>query len=49
MSVYADIVYMDFSMAFDRVSHAHLVTKLRALGVGEGLVRWLHSFLSHRT
>lgn len=44
----ADSVYLDFSKAFDRVSHSILVTKLHSRGVPLTLVRWIRSFLSNR-
>ena len=36
-----DVVYLDFSKAFDRVPHARLVNKLRAHGIGCTLSAWI--------
>lgn len=44
-----DCIYLDFAKAFDRVSHSHLVVKLRALGFSGPLLRWIQSYLSGRT
>jgi hypothetical protein len=43
-----DIVYLDFSKAFDKVDHGVLLRKLRALGVRGKLLTWIHGFLSGR-
>ena len=43
-----DMVYLDFSKAFDLVSHSVLLTKLRRLGFEGGVVRWVESFISGR-
>jgi ribonuclease P/MRP protein subunit RPP40 len=43
-----DAVYTDFSKAFDRVSHKHLIAKLKAIGVGGSLLLWLESYLQGR-
>jgi hypothetical protein len=44
-----DVVLLDFSKAFDVVSHVVLLSKLQDLGVVESLIRWIHSFLTGRT
>lgn len=44
-----DVMYFDFSKAFDRVSHAKLVYKVAKLGVHPVICRWLKSFLEGRT
>jgi hypothetical protein len=44
-----DMALLDFSKAFDVVSHVVLVEKLRALGVAEVLLRWVRGFLVGRT
>ena len=43
-----DVVYLDFSKAFDKVDHAILCRKLRQLGVGGVLLRWIREFLTNR-
>ena len=42
-------LYLDFSNAFDKVSHTLLLYKLQSLGVGGSLLRLFHSYLSGRT
>ena len=43
-----DVIYLDFSKAFDSVSHSHLLYKLHKLGIQGKLLEWLESFLSER-
>ena len=43
-----DVVYLDFSTAFDAVSHNILVMKLSKCGIDEWTVRWAASWLSGR-
>ena len=43
-----DVVYLDFSAAFDAVSHDILVMKLSKCGIDEWTVRWAASWLSGR-
>ena len=43
-----DVVYLDYRKAFDTVPHQRLLTKLKGLGLGVGLMKWTGSFLSHR-
>ncbi|PKU44190.1 reverse hypothetical protein [Limosa lapponica baueri] len=45
----ADVIYLDFSKAFDTVSHNILIGKLRKCGLDEGTVRWIESWLCDRT
>ena len=44
-----DVVLLDFSKAFDIVSHDVLIHKLRQVGVGEVLLGWICSFLVGRS
>jgi len=44
-----DVVYLDFSKAFDTVSHKILLGKLRKCGLDEWLVMWIEKWLSGRT
>ena len=43
-----DTVYLDMSKAFDKVDHGLLITKLRGLGFGGTLLKWLTNYLSNR-
>ena len=43
-----DVIYLDYAKAFDKVDHGILVGKLKMLGIGNKLLKWLHSFLSDR-
>ena len=43
-----DAIYLDFAKAFDRVDHGVLLKKLQALGIGNPLLKWIHSFLTER-
>ncbi|PKU40345.1 rna-directed dna polymerase from mobile element jockey-like [Limosa lapponica baueri] len=45
----ADVIYLDFSKAFDNVSHNVLIRKLGKCGLDEGAVRWIESWLRDRT
>jgi len=38
-----DVVYLDFSKAFDTVSHNILLGKLRNCGLDERSVRWIEN------
>ena len=44
-----DIVYIDFSRAFDSVVHSKLLYKLNSIGITGKLLSWISSFLSDRT
>ncbi|GAB0210119.1 protein NYNRIN-like [Grus japonensis] len=43
-----DVVYLDFSKAFDTVSHNILIGKLRKCGLDEWTVRWVENWLNGR-
>ena len=43
-----DVVYLDYRKAVDTVPHQRLLTKLKGLGLGVGLMKWIGSFLSDR-
>ena len=43
-----DVAFLDFAKAFDRVSHPHLINKLKSYGVSGQLLEWLNNFLSNR-
>ena len=44
----ADVVYLDFSKAFDKVDHAIVLEKIKKLGITEKIFQWLKSFLTKR-
>ena len=43
-----DIIYLDFSKAFDSVSHSLLLHKLHKLGISGILLKWFESYLRER-
>ena len=43
-----DTIVMDFSKAFDKVSHSLLIHKLKHLGITGNINRWIASFLTDR-
>ena len=43
-----DIVYLDFSKAFDMVDHSILVEKMRRKGITGRILSWICNFLSER-
>lgn len=43
-----DVIYLDFSKAFDSVPHLRLIEKLKGYGIGGNLLQWLRSFLQGR-
>ena len=43
-----DVVYFDFSKAFDRVCHSTLLLKLTYFDLGHGLVKWIQDYLQDR-
>ena len=43
-----DVVYVDFSKAFDVVPHDYAIEKLKHMGFPEHITGWLHSYLSNR-
>ena len=44
-----DVIYTDFSKAFDSVNHSLLLHKLDIIGFPTTLIRWISSYLKHRT
>lgn len=44
-----DVVFFDFSKAFDRVSHSKLMFKLIKIGLHPLLLKWLGEYLTGRT
>ena len=45
----ADVIYLDFSKAFDKVDHRILLCKLYRFGIRGKLLTWITSFLKGRT
>ena len=43
-----DVIYLDFSKAFDSVCHAKLLSKLYTFGIDGPLLQWFTSYLSGR-
>ena len=43
-----DVIYLDFQKAFDKVPHRRLMAKVRALGIGGRVSRWVEAWLSER-
>ena len=46
---FISIVYIDFTKAFDLVSHQKLFVKLHSYGVRGIVLKWLQNFFSGRT
>ena len=44
-----DMVYLDFSKAFDKVDYGILLHKLKALGITGNLGLWFYNFLTNRS
>ena len=45
----ADVVYLDFAKAFDKVDHGVLMSKICEMGLGGTLLRWIYQFFFSRT
>ena len=41
-----DIIYLDFQKAFDKVPHQRLLLKLKAHGIGDGIIDWIEQWLT---
>ena len=44
-----DIIFLDFSKAFDKISHKFLLSKLHYYGIKNHTLSWIGAFLSNRT
>ena len=44
----SDIIYLDFANAFDSICPAKLVSKLKAFGIGDPLLKWFQFYLTER-
>ena len=38
-----DIIFLDFQKAFDKVPHQRLLLKLKAHGIGDGIIDWIEN------
>ena len=45
----ADIFYLDFAKAFDKVPHQRLLLKVKNKGIGGEVLNWIKSWLADRT
>ena len=43
-----DVAFQDFAKTFDKVSHPHLISKLKSYGISDPLIEWINNFLSGR-
>ena len=43
-----DIIYLDFQKAFDKVPHQRLLLKLKAHGIGNGIIHWIEQWLTDK-
>ena len=43
-----EIIYLIFQKAFDIVPHHRLLLKLKAHGIGDGIIDWIEQWLTHR-
>ena len=43
-----DVIYLDYSKAFDSVPHLRLISKLQAYGIKGDLLKWISNFLIGR-
>ena len=43
------MIFLDLSKAFDRICHKRLLFKLRKIGIGGSLIKWIESYLSGRS
>ena len=48
MQVQTDVIYFDFTKAFDRLNHNILITKLSNFGISEQLITFFRSYLTDR-
>lgn len=44
-----DVVYTDYSKAFDKIDHTLLISKLNAMGIHGDLLRWFSSYIDKRS
>ena len=41
-------IYLDFQKASDKVPHQRLLLKLKANGIGDGIIDWIEQWLTDR-
>ena len=44
----ADVIYLDFQKAFDKVPHQILIFKLKSHGIGNSIINWIEQWLTER-
>ncbi len=49
LNQHLDVIYLDFSKAFDKVSHKKLLHVLKHIKLHTGLINWIGNYLSERT
>ncbi len=45
----ADVIYLDFSKAFDKVKHSILMKKLEHIGIRGNIHKWIENFFTERS
>ena len=48
MGLGVDVIYLEYSKAFDSVPHLRLISKLQAYGIKGDLLKWISNFLIGR-
>ncbi len=43
-----DVIYLDYSKAFDKVDHKILLKKMQLYGISGKVLKWIEAFLTHR-
>ena len=44
-----DIIYIDFSKAFDVVIHVKILFKLKSYVISNKIIKWFYNFVSNRS
>ena len=44
----ADVIYLDFKKAVDKVPHQRLILKLKSRGMGNSIINWIEQWLTGR-
>ena len=44
----ASVIYLNFQKAFDKVPLQRLLLKLKAHGIGDGIIDWIEQWLTDR-